>query len=54
MKLLTNAASQIGHQGVSTVAAALIAPLWVGAECLTATILNRTLVDVWEAEKHRL
>lgn len=45
-QLLTSAASQIRHQGVSTVAAALVTTLRVGAESLTATVLNGTLVDV--------
>lgn len=45
-KLLTGAASQVGHQGVSAVAAALVASLRVGAESLTAAILDGALVDV--------
>lgn len=45
-KLLTSAASQIRHQGVSTVAAALVATLRVCAESLTAAVLNGTLVNV--------
>lgn len=45
-KLLTGAASQIRHQGISSVAAALVATVWVGAESLTAAILNGTLIDV--------
>lgn len=53
-KLLTSAASQIRHQGVSTVAAALVATLRVCAESLTAAVLNGTLVNVWEAEKHSI
>lgn len=45
-ELLTSAASQIRQQGISAVAAALVAALRVGAEGLTATVLDGTLVDV--------
>lgn len=44
--LLTGATSQIRHQGISTVAAALVTTLRVGAESLTAAVLNGALVDV--------
>lgn len=44
--ILTSAASQIRHEGISTVAATLVATLRVGAEILTATILNGTLINV--------
>lgn len=46
-ELLTSAASQIRQQGISAVAAALVAALRVGAEGLTAAVLDGTLVDVW-------
>lgn len=43
---LTSAAPQIRQQGVSAVAAALVAALRVGAEGLAAAVLDGTLVDV--------
>lgn len=45
-KLLTSAGSQIGHECISRVAAALVTALRVGAEGLTAAIFNGALVDV--------
>lgn len=45
-ELLTSAASQIRQQGISAVAAALVTALRVGAEGLTAPVLDGALVDV--------
>lgn len=45
-ELLTSAAPQIRQQRISAVAAALIAALRVGAESLTAAVLDGALVDV--------
>lgn len=50
-KLLTSAGSQIGHECISRVAAALVTALRVGAEGLTAAIFNGTLVDVCGSTK---
>lgn len=43
---LTGAGPEVRHQSVAGAAAALVAALRVGAESLTASVLDRTLVDV--------
>lgn len=51
-ELLTGAGSLIGQQRESTVAAALVAALRVGAERLTAAVLDGALVDVWRRSQN--
>lgn len=48
--LLTRAAPLVRHQRVPAAAAALVAPLRVGAAQVTAPILNGALVDICEGQ----
>ena len=51
--VLTSAAPEVWHQGVTAATAALVAALGVCAECLAATILDGALIDVWrETNRH--
>ena len=49
----TYAAPQVRHQGVATLTAALVASVGVGAEHLTAAVLNGAFIDVWGQKETR-